>query len=174
MWVNVLEYFAAAGTAIVSRDLSLQRYSLQKANAMEDYGNEGNDWAWQVGDESFNFKSFPQERLPLPPLTVVQGRYAKWNNQIEASWVPDLNSKLLSNMEREVARIKMGDNFTSIKQFDCCLDNWCVLNRCKTHHVKWQKTYVLCVCPFGPRVRPPWRRDSNNANAPPPGPTVDL
>lgn len=79
-------------------------------------------------------------------------------SKMHASWVPDLHSKTLHEVEREVGQIKMGDHFTSLAEFERCLYSLCVLNGRKTHALKTQKEYQLRVCPFGGRVRLAWRR----------------
>lgn len=113
------------------------------------------DWHWQPGDQGFNFEIPTRERLPLPPSTVLQGRYGDWISEVEAGWVPDLRGCTLDEVEREAARIKLGDVFTSLKQFDRCLHNWCVLNGRVAGKAKMQYNYGLRTCRYGPRTRAP-------------------
>lgn len=96
---------------------------------------KGTKWAWQVGDEAFHLQIPVVEHNPLPPLNVVQGRYATWQTKIQPNWVPDLYGRRLEEVEREVGWIKLGDNFTPKKQFNHCLQSWCELNDHVNHRV---------------------------------------
>lgn len=133
-------------------------------HAMNDMGNpdESRGWVWQPGDQGFHFEIPRLERVPVPP---VQGRNGGRGqpSEMQASWVPDLHGRTLHEVQKEAARIKMGDHFTSLQQFDCCLHSLCVLNGRKAHAVKTQEDYHLRVCPFGSRVRGPWRRRGQDA-----------
>lgn len=61
------------------------------------------EWEWRAGDEGFAFEIPPAECLPLPPSTVLQGRYGSWRNDLQENWVPDLHGKTLEEVEREAA-----------------------------------------------------------------------
>lgn len=127
----------------------------------EGASDDGREWAWQAGDQGFHFEIPRRERLQHPP--PVQRRPERRNvhtntqSEMQASWIPDLRGRTLHEVEGEVARIKMGDHFTSLKQFERCLQSLCVLTGRKMHSVETQKHYQLCVCPFGGRARRPWR-----------------
>lgn len=63
--------------------------------------NEEVKWEWQVGDQGFNFDIPPIDRMPLPPSTMLQGRYASWWAENQHRWVLDLRGKTLEEVEQE-------------------------------------------------------------------------
>lgn len=55
-------------------------------------------------------------------------RYADWHPNTHRNGVHDLRGKTLEEVGREAARIRLGDHFSLIGQFDRCLHTWRVLN----------------------------------------------
>lgn len=83
------------------------------------------NWEWQASDEEFGFEIPLGNRIlmSLMPSTITQGWYAYWHSNTQRNGLPNLHGKMLEEVGLEVAKIQLGDHFSSIGQFDHCLHN---------------------------------------------------
>ncbi|CAM6128652.1 unnamed protein product [Calypogeia fissa] len=72
------------------------------------------------GDGELQIQNIPdEERLPLPPSSILQGRFSPWNAPPE-EFVPDLRGKCPEEVQREASCtgscIKLGETFESFSR----------------------------------------------------------
>lgn len=108
---------------------------------------------WRGGDGPFNVYIPDSERVSPPPSSIAQGRFSNWKNDLD--WVPNLREKSLEEVQREAARIKKGEYFTSFKDFQRCLDSWCILGGRSSKKVKSKKDCLVRICHFATKDTEP-------------------
>lgn len=84
---------------------------------------------------------------------LVQGRHSKWD--IDPCIGPDLQGRSYEEVEKEASCIKLGQNFSTFKEYGHCLELWAMLNGKSIHRYKTKQGY--CATPYwcGDNVRPP-------------------
>lgn len=100
-------------------------------------------WNWVPGDGPIEIEVPNGERLPLPPSTQLQGRYRNWTSTLNSGQADNLRGRSIVEVQEEANRVKLGGQFASFDEFDRCVDSWCVMNGCNSHHLATKRNYCL-------------------------------
>ncbi|CAM6130009.1 unnamed protein product [Calypogeia fissa] len=77
---------------------------------------ENDDAEWVPGDGEPTALA-DRDRILLPPSTELQGRYSNWRNRGDFMHIPDLGGRTLQEVGEEAGRIKLGEYFNSLVEF---------------------------------------------------------
>lgn len=81
------------------------------------------EWSATGREREVNIEIPNSKQLPLPPLSIVQGRFANWRDAILSTRVPDLRGRTVEEVKHKAGRVRLGEIFSSFNAFDRCLDS---------------------------------------------------